>query len=119
MEYIKINKFVLRIEASAFNTFNLYIEGETVKGKPKETIISYGISLQGALKRIAHYESAQADIKGWEELIKWQTEKYESLAKRIDEVGLLLWNKINSDKPAGVSVKQKIENKRLREEQDE
>ena len=104
MEYLKINKFILRIEPTTNRLFNLFKEGKTEKGVYKEVHVAYGVTLENALKIIAFKESADADIQTCQELIKWQTNKYESLAEKLTDIGEMLWDKISADKPKKIPV---------------
>ena len=107
MEYLKINKYVLRMEPASNSLFNLYVTGKTLKGEHKETIVAYGVSLKGALRIISHNDLAKADVKGWKELIQWQTKRYESLAAKLDEVDKLLRDQLEKDRPKRTPPKKK------------
>ncbi len=99
MEYLQINKYRIRIETNTTTRFNLFEIGKTKKGEDKETIVAYAITLARAIEIISHDESAKVDVKGLDELITWQTKKYEALASQLTDIGKLLWDKLYSDIP--------------------
>jgi len=78
MEYLQINKYRIRIETNSNSLFNLFEMKETAKGKERETIIAYGISLSTSLKIIARDKTIKEEIKGYKE---WITRFEDNLLK--------------------------------------
>ena len=90
MDYLKVNKFRIRIEVNAPLLFNLWEHDETRVNK--EMIVAYGITLFKALKIIARYDVAQEDIAGWRE---WMT-AYEARMVSLSEKLLNLDGKLSA-----------------------